>query len=263
MEKLAGETLFSVPLTPDLGELGETHPPPQKRRRGPKGPDEPLTAQEYEKQEKRKQATIGRPPPVLPRAYATMKGTGAEELGFNDTAQYLRLQMFLQKNGGLDVGPSRADGSCMFSSVLALLGSCQEYTQVHLRRDLVLLGAEYPEFLFHQLKEHIRHEYTQPRLTKEEYERKKADDTLTIEEHRLYHMPGPLSYYAWLLYMLEPDAWGDAATLILMSYKLQVPMATVDADDLFVRRYRQEWPLEMQEIVLCYQNKNHYLPCSE
>ena len=76
-------------------------------------------------------------------------------------------------------------------------------------------------------------------------------------------MPGPLSYYSWLLYMLEPDAWGDAATLILMSYKLQVPMATIDADDLFVRQYRQEWPLELQEIVLCYQNQNHYLPCSK
>ena len=62
---------------------------------------------------------------MLPRAYASMKGTGAEELGFSDTAQYLRLQMFLQKNGGFDVGPSRPDGACMFSSVLVLLGSCQ------------------------------------------------------------------------------------------------------------------------------------------
>ena len=260
IDALMDEPLFTTILTPDLGEVGL---PPKRRKTRSMGPAKPQTAEEFALAEQRRASVLGKPPPQLPRAYSKLEGTGAEELGFVDPAVYIRLQMFLQENGGYTVGPSRADGSCMFTSVLHLLDSCQEYTQVHFRRDLVLLAAEYPEYVFQDVKEHIRFQYNPVRLSKEEYEAKKAAKELTDEEEYNYTMPGPFSFVGWLRHQLGSNSWGDGATLILMSLKLQVAMATVDADSLLVTRYRQEWGLELQEIVLVFQNKNHYLPCGE
>ena len=216
--------------------------------------------------ESRKAGKVGKTAPIIPAKYSTLQIEAAKLLGFEDSAEYLRLSLFLQQNGNFKISHSRADGACFFHSTLAQLDCCQEYTQMHLRRDLVHLAAVHADYLFDEFCELITQEYDVPRISTMEFEARSKlpsthEDVLTYEELKNYNTPGPFSYIEWLQNMLKPDFWADAPMVLLTSFLLQTTIAVIDSTTLSTYRYRNELPLDQHDLVYVYRDGNHYMPC--
>ena len=206
---------------------------------------------------------VGPQPPRLPNVYKDLEMKEASSLGFSSAGEYLRLKAYFDLNGGHDILPSEADGSCMFHSVLMLMETPQEYTPTHLRRDMVLLMAEYPDYFLDLLYDDLVGTYPQPefRMTKAEFEARK--DTLSQMEIDDYNTPGPFSYCQYLSSLLQSNHWGETCCLKVLSCLFQVPIAVVDSEDLVVYRVRNKFPIQEQDIVLILQGKRHYMPACE
>ena len=202
-------------------------------------------------------------PPKLPNVYKALEMKEASSLGFSSAGEYLRLKAYLDLNGGHDILPSEADGSCMFHSILMLMETPQEYTPTHLRRDMVLLMAEYPDYFLDLLYDDLIGTYPQPefRMSKAEYEAKK--DTLSQMEIDDYNTPGPFSFCQYLTALLHSSHWGETCCLKVLSCLFQVPIAVIDSEDLVVHRIRNKFSIQEQDIVLILQGKRHYMPACE
>ena len=83
--------------------------------------------------------------------------------------------------------PSKGDGACLFHSLLQLIESSKEYSQVDLRRDIVLIMAEYPEFFMDQIYDNIAGELCHNYMSEEEYQRSKKVKTLKQWQTDAHH----------------------------------------------------------------------------
>ena len=92
----------------------------------------------------------------------------------------------------------------MFAAVRHLIDTPAEYTNTHLWCQLVNTFLAYKEFFYPVLKEHIRGNYGHLRLTKQQYEKKCADNTHTDVEQEDYLAPGAFSYASYLYALLDP-----------------------------------------------------------
>ena len=88
--------------------------------------------------------------------------------GFSSLGEYNRLQTYLLWNGPFLVKTTPADGACLFHSLVEMMDCEQEYTQIHARRQIILIVAQHPEFFYELLKEDIEAEYGDPKLSEEE-----------------------------------------------------------------------------------------------
>ena len=102
------------------------------------------------------------------------------------------------------------------------------------------------------LKEHIRGNYGHLRLTKQQYEKKCADNTLTDVEQEDYLAPGPFGYASYLCALLDPGFWGDEICLVGISMIWQVGITVLDADTLHTLRIRHSNTLHIPDIVLVH-----------
>ena len=111
--------------------------------------------------------------------------------GFNHQAELTRLKAYLALNGNFVLKSTPCDGACLFNAVLSQLGCEQEYTQIHLRRDLMLLVCDNAEYFYWKLAPLIQSQYGE------------------FEEDQ----PGPFSFVTWITAMLKGDFWGDASII--------------------------------------------------
>ena len=192
-----------------------------------------------------------------------MKLKEAEDKGFYNTGVYLTLKKYLELNGGYDISTAPGDGACFFYSVLSMIDSPQEYTTTHLRRDIVLLAAEYPAYFYKLLEEGIKGTYGFPRKLRSEYIALKKANKLSAADEEDMNMAGPFSFCSYLEHMLQGDTWADIGIIRVMSCLFQNTIAIVTAETLITYRIRNEHQLDEMDMVLIHKDGNHYIPTSK
>ena len=149
--------------------------------------------------------------------------------GCANTREYLRLLEYLQINGEYKPVQVQRRGACQFASFCHGVDCPKEYTNTHLRRQLVMEIIKHKEFFFLILQKRIAMNYGPIRLTEEEYKSECADNSITAEQQHTYHEPEPFSFYTYLKYILNCSSWGDEITLVLLSMMFQVCATIVDS----------------------------------
>ena len=74
---------------------------------------------------------------------------------------------YLSLDGRYELVPVQSRGSCMYAAIRRAVDVPAEYTNAHLRRQIMTV-LKCPEFFLPVLKEHIRGTYGHARLDKEE-----------------------------------------------------------------------------------------------
>ena len=106
--------------------------------------------------------------------------------GLDQMEQYTRLTLYLLENGDFKPVPVNNRGDCLFASIRRCIDTPAEYTNTHLRRQMVMCLIEHKDFFWPLLKEHLRGNYGHVRLSKEDYEKKTREKTITDVEREDY-----------------------------------------------------------------------------
>ena len=93
--------------------------------------------------------------------------------------------------------------ACMMASVRRYAAIPYEYTNSHLRRQIVMFVYNLVEYLYPMLHVHIKGNYGHARLSKTQYKKKERARTLTPEEKRDFNEPGPFSLVTYLEAFLD------------------------------------------------------------
>ena len=182
----------------------------------------------------------------------------AKEFSLANVQVLARVTAYLYLNGKYDLMSTPKDGSCLFSSVKWGCDMPIEYVTPLMRRDLVVFLAENADYFYPKFEDWIKGGYGGLMLSKEEYEKKSKEGTLTDEEDKAYHVSGPFSYKDYLQYLLKDSTWGDEVLIVNMSMRWQICI-TVLHDDLRESRVRHDRPLQDADLVLVYCGNSHYV----
>lgn len=203
---------------------------------------------------------------TLPKDYPEQElyGSRANEIySLANQAELSKLMEYLFLNGSYELVPVQKRGSCLFASIRRGTQVPAEYTNTHLRRQLVAFAVENRAFLFDRVEAHIQGNYGHTRLSKEEYLAKKAAKTLTRQEKLEYHIPGPFSYASYLQYISTPGNWGDEIVITMLSMMWQIGITILHAESLLQTRVRHTWELPNTDMVLVFCGRNHYVAAGE
>ena len=196
---------------------------------------------------------------IVPPKYKGEELRGpAKDFGMANVKILSRVTAYLFLNGRYDLMSTPRDGNCLFSSVKWGSDMPLEYVTPLMRRDLVVFVAENADYFFNKFEDWIKGCYGGLRVSKEEYKEKSKAGTLTDEEHRAYHEPGPFSYQEYLQYLLKDSTWGDEVLMVTMSMRWQIAITLVH-DDLRESRVRHHRPLEKADLVLVFCGNYHYV----
>ena len=211
------------------------------------------------------------PKPFSSRTEA-LRGS-AKDFSLANAHELTMLTAYLYLNGKYDLCSTPKDGSCLFSACKWGADFPAEYVNPLMRRDLVCFIAEHAAFFYELFELHIKGVYGGLRLSKEEYEQKRKDKTITPSEEYEYHHPGPFSFKEYLEYILLDGTWGDEIMIVAMSLRWQIAITVVHAgvdhedpekkDPLRESRVRHNRPLEEVDLVLVYCGHNHYVGASK
>ena len=133
-----------------------------------------------------------------------------------------------------------------------------EYTNTHLRRQLVMEMIWYKEFFLPHLTDAISGGYG-GKLSPKEYARRDREGLLTAEARQAYKEPGRFSYLRYLEHILKRDSWGNEITLVVLSMMFQLSITVVTVPSLHGDPIRHINALEKSDIVLLRSGGNHYL----
>ena len=120
----------------------------------------------------------------------------------------------------------------MFASLRRCIDSPLEYSNTHLRRQIVVTVAENPEFFFPVLSQHTKGNYGHIRKSKATYDQKKREGTITSQEKEDYECPGPFSLKSYLQALLKRKFWGDEMVLMVSSMMWQVGITVLTGETL-------------------------------
>ena len=147
----------------------------------------------------------------------------------------------------------------MFSAIRRGLEAPEEFRNAHLRHMIVLFLCKNADFMFSMLDDHIAGNYGMERMSPEDYQAAKANDTLTPAQKEAQDLPGPFSYITYLQAMLEDTFWGDHGVLLTVSMMWQVAITTMTAEDFQENRIRHNRRLPKADFLLIYCGDFHYL----
>ena len=102
----------------------------------------------------------------------------------------------------------KGDGSCLFSSVRCQIDIPYEFTNTHLRRQVIKFMCTHHNFFYNHTKEIIRDLYG-------------GGET-----------KGPFSFVGFLKYMLKRSSWADEIIINALSIMWQLPMTIIFTEDL-------------------------------
>ena len=193
--------------------------------------------------------------PPLPEVFSMF-------MGCNTPDQFSSLLEYLKINGGWFPFQVQRRGACLYAAFRRGLDCPKEYTNSHLRRQLVMEMIRYKEFFLPHLTGAISGGYG-GKLSAEEYARREKEGLLTAATRQAFQEPGPFSYVSYLEHMLQRGAWGDEVTLVVLSMIFQVRITVVTVPSLHGDTIRHTNSLEKSDIVLLRVSGNHYLSAGE
>ena len=171
-------------------------------------------------------------------------------LQLNNQEEFDRLCDFLHQNGGYTPVPVNSTGNCMFASIRRCIDTPMEYTNSHLRRQVVYFMVAYKEFMLPHFEEWIKLIYGSSRLSPEEYQSKKDAGNLTELDEEDYNCPGPFSYVEYLKALLKDDFYGDNIVLNVVSMMWNVGITVLNGKELNPIKIRHDKSLMNTDIVL-------------
>ena len=104
--------------------------------------------------------------------------------------------------------PVNNRGDCLFASIRRCIDTPVEYTNTHLRRQMAMCLIEQNDFFWLLLKKHLRGNYGHIRLSKEDYDKKTREKTITDVEREDYLCLGPFCFVFYLEALSKPAFWG-------------------------------------------------------
>ena len=179
-------------------------------------------------------------------------------MGCNTPDEFSSLLEYLQLNGGWFPFHVQRRGACQFAAFRRGIDCPMEYTNTHLRRQLVMEMIRYKEFFLPHLTDAISGGYG-GKLSADEYARRDRAGLLTVAARQAYEEPGPFSYLMYLEYILKRDSWGDEITLVVLSMVFQLRITVVTVPSLHGDPIRHINSLDKSDIVLLRSGGNHYL----
>ena len=179
----------------------------------------------------RKEITGKKPRPRPPATKASILPPMAEAailfFGCNTNDECASMIEYLQLNGGWFPYQVQRHGACQFAAFQWGIDCPQEYTNTHLRCQIVWKRICFKEFFSSILETYKAGNYGGKRLSKEEFDSKTADGSISPQERYEYHQPGPFSFQTYLEYLLCRDTWRDEITITLLSMIFQVCIITL------------------------------------
>ena len=200
---------------------------------------------------------------VLPGAYPDQREystTASLSIGLDNQESYTRLSTYLHRVASFDAIPVGLDGACLFSSMRRVFDAPEEYTSVHLRRQLVITLCNHKDFFYPIMVESIKGTYGFPRMPEDEYQNLYNQDMLTDQQIQDHNCPGPFSFLGYLKALLEPDFWGDELCLCLLSMVFQIGITVINAEGFTRIRFRHKQTIPNSNVVLCHCKGQHYVP---
>ena len=154
-------------------------------------------------------------------------------------------------------------GACLFASLRRGIDCPLEYSNTHLRRQIVVTVTENPEFFWPMLALHIKGNYGHLRLSKSVYNQRKKDNVLTQQEEEDYEAPGPFSLVGNLRALLKRKFWGEEMVLIIVSMMWQVGKTVITGETLRSIKFRHSNALSKADMVVIRSGGNHYVPAGK
>ena len=206
---------------------------------------------------------LGKPPHPWPGPSAAsllppLPDVLAMFMGCNTPDEFSSLLEYLQLNGGWFPFHVQRRGACQFAAFWRGIDCPMEYTNTHLRRQLVMEMIRYKEFFLPHLTDVISGGYG-GKLSADEYSRHEREGLLTAATRQTYDDPGPFSYLTYLEHILKRDSWGDEITLVVLSMVFQLRITVVTVPSLHGNPIRHMNALDKLDIVLLRSGGNHYL----
>ena len=113
-------------------------------------------------------------------------------MGCNTPDEFSSLLEYLQLNGGWFPFHVQRRGACQFAAFHQGIDCPMEFTNMHLRHQLVMEMILYKEFFLPHLTDAISRGYG-GKLLAEEYSRCEREGLLTVATRQAYEEPGPFS----------------------------------------------------------------------
>ena len=179
-------------------------------------------------------------------------------MGCNTPDEFSSLLEYLQLNGEWFPFHVQRRRACQFAAFRRGIDCPMEYTNTHLRRQLVMEMILYKEFFLPHLTDAISGGYG-GKLSADEYARRDRAGLLTAAARQAYEEPGPFSYLTYLEHILKRDSWGDEITLVILSMVFQLRITVVTVPSLHGDPIRHINALDKSDIVLLRSSGNHYL----
>ena len=184
-------------------------------------------------------------------------------VGLTSMEFYTRLIDYGARNGGYVPKVTQPRGSCMFHSIRKSIACLREYSNTHLRRQVICFIIDNFDILWPMLNFSIKGNYGHLRLTPEEYAAKESDGTLTDLEREDYNAPGPFSVIQYLEQLARPSFFGDEIVLLVISMMWRVRITVINGQTLAPIKIRHRGPAMRADMILVHCNNNHYIPMHE
>ena len=166
---------------------------------------------------------------------------------------------YLHLNGKYDLVPVNDKGSCMFAALRRGMDVPYEYTNTHMRRQVIMLILKHIEFFYPVFKPSIYGIYGHKRMSEEELSKKELAGDISASDAAEQRMPGPHSMYSYLESMLNPKTWGDEIILTTISMMWQIRITILIGETLIQEKIRHTRSFRNADLsaVLC--GSAHYV----
>ena len=267
------QQLKSAPAYTEVLKL-EQPPKPKKNKKGKKSPPPPPPAEpELTEQEVVGQSLLDKsvvpsehrkgPDPRSFEDLRDMDIDANEIYGLSNMEDLKRLMLYIKQFCKLTPKAVQARGACMMASVRRCAAIPCEYTNSHLRRQIVMFVCNLVENLYSMLHVNIKGNYGHARLSKTQYKKKERAGTLTPDEKRDFNEPGPFSLVTYLQVFLDKGFYCDEITLVLVSMMWQIRITVLQAETQIQTKIRHSNVLALTDMVLIRTSRLHYFPASE
>ena len=186
-----------------------------------------------------------------------------EMYGLSNMEDLKRIMLYLKQYCRLTPKAVQARGACMVASIRRCAAVPYEYTNSHLRCQIVVFICNMAEYLFPMLQVHIKGNYGHARLSRSQFRRKEREGTLTPQERNDYNEPGPFSLVSYLEAFLDKGFYGDEITLVVMSMMWQLRITVLQAETQIQTKIHHSNILARMDMVLVRTSQLHYFPAGK
>ena len=165
-----------------------------------------------------------------------------------------------QLNGGYISRLTQMQGSCMFHALHKGIKCPREFTNMHLRKMVVLFMVENFEMLWPLLHICVLNNFGHLRLTKEEFHAKMTDGSITDAEQEAYTELGSFSVHVYLKNLLMPGFYQGELCLLIITMIWKVKITVLHAESLVAIKFRHMNQSMKADFILVHCSGSHYIP---